>query len=91
MADEKHETPAGRITAAITDLKPHAIPPVLAKDVLAVIASIPEHKQSKVSLALAKGCTGAIQGLPEHEAGEKLVHIQAGDLRTLLEAAGGNA
>jgi hypothetical protein len=88
--DEKTETPADRVRAAITGLKDRAIPPVRAADVIALVAVAAPGKLSPAHVAIGRGCRGALRGVPEHATEEVIVHVQAGDLAQILEAAGGN-
>lgn len=91
MADEKQETPASRVAAKVKGLAPHALAEVLAADVLALAAAVPDPARTPATAALARGAATAVKGLPDHLAAERTVHCRAGDLAALLEVAGGDA
>jgi len=87
------DTATARIRAVITGRPTAAYVEVLADDVAAVCESVPEANRTPVVLALHKGARGAPVKI--NGDGERVpcpVHIEAGKLAQILEAApGGNA
>lgn len=83
--------PLTRIRAVIAGKAAHAIPPVLAQDVLVLTTAVPEDKQTEVTRALHQGATTTVSGLSPMAAGQRVFHPQAGDLAQLVEIVGGNA
>jgi len=87
----KKPSPAERLKDAIRGKPPEALPEVLAGDVLALVASIPDERQTEVTLVLAKAAAETVKGLKPGLAAVRTCHPQAGDLAALLEAAGVHA
>lgn len=91
VVEEKEPSAADRVIEAIRGKPARSLPAVLASDVLALVAAVPDEKQTEVTLSLAKGSAAAVRGLLPSQAGGIIVHPQAGDLAKLLEAAGVHA
>jgi len=88
---ETQKTPADRIRAACAGIPDHGYAQVLAADVAAVGARVPDAKHSPRTLALLKGvAVTADQTDADGEPRPRLVFQEAGKLLELLEAAGGN-
>lgn len=89
MDEAKEETPADRIRAAIAGMPAIGLAQVLAGDVAAVAAGVPEERHSPRTRALARGvAVTADQTDGDGEPIPRRVFQEAGKLAELLEAAG---
>lgn len=84
----KKASAADRIRDAVRGKPFEALPEVLVGDVLALVAAVPDEKQTATTLILAKAAAEAVRGMKPGLAAIRTFHPQAGDLASLLETAG---